>query len=134
VVLYFIFCCVVALGGDPAKVEALGFHQPIGDCEHTTVVKYFSLYTRYKHTFLCPRRPADEFSLQCTDSFGTSSLPPSGAKWYKICGTPHESFWDFAFIVVQASILGAIVCGHIVRSNLRFHQPSPSVPKAFKFD
>lgn len=70
---------------NPEEHISISFHETIGDCTKTKVVKT-ALKDLEKRAFLC----ATDFDEKYFDFTCLKEVPPAGSSWYTVCGTAYE--------------------------------------------
>lgn len=70
---------------NPEDHRSTSFHETIGNCSETKVVKTI-LKDLQKKAFLC----ATDYDEKYYDFKCMKETPPAGSSWYTICGTPYE--------------------------------------------
>lgn len=87
---------------DPTTHRSTSVHQTIGPCH----VEAIDITGAKRFEFLCAADYDEDFSFACL-----SEPPPDGARWYTVCGKPHEHFGLWLGAVSGLAALGMALFG-----------------------
>ena len=105
---YAVLVFTMALGR-PEAVVATGVHQEYGPCGVTA--SDLSGYTRKR--YLCAADFDEDFRF-CPGE----PLPPAGATWYSLCGTPFgENRWKYMSAVAALGTVGTLYFAWLILSR-----------------
>ncbi|XP_050360894.1 uncharacterized protein LOC126780446 isoform X2 [Nymphalis io] len=98
--VHYITYWVFVVFFNPEKEWSSGLHEPVGPCNEVASLTSPFGQTLYKRKYFCPKDYNEEyFDFHCVGG----KLPPNGANWYTICGTPFENRVEY--ITVLSTIL-----------------------------
>lgn len=89
----------IALSFDPATHRSTGVHQTVGEC----YVEAQDVTGLTRHLYLCADDYDEGFSFDC------AATPVDGARWYTVCGRPHDAFGAWATGVGALTLAIALV-------------------------
>ncbi|CAB3225421.1 unnamed protein product [Arctia plantaginis] len=100
--LHYLIYLAFVIFFDPATHVSTGLHEPVGPChEVATLVTPFGQELE-KRKYFCPSNYDEKyFDFRCVGN----KLPPNGATWYTICGTPFENRVEYITILSTILIL-----------------------------
>jgi hypothetical protein len=96
-VAYFIVLIIAVTAFDPATHVSTGVHETIGPCDITAT----DITGATRRAFLCLDDFDEDYDASC------KGRPPSGARWYTICGRPFERRGLWMGAVISLSTLAA---------------------------
>lgn len=84
-VVHYVTFTVIHMVFNPEEHFSTSFHETIGDCSKTETVRTLLKDLR-KRAFLC----VSDYDEKYFDFKCLKEMPPSGSRWYTVCGTPYE--------------------------------------------
>src|SRR5690606_28995256 len=99
IVAYFavLVACVALFR--PETHQSTSVHQTVGAC----YVEAADITGMTRFEFLCVTDFDEDFSFACLPS-----PPPSGARWYTVCGRPHTHFLRWLAAVLGLGVAGSL--------------------------
>jgi len=96
---HFAAFALIALLFDPGSHRSTGVHQQVGEC----YVEAQDITGLVRHRYLCANDFDEPFDFAC------ATQPADGARWYTVCGTPHDDRDAFIGGVGALGLLGLLL-------------------------
>ncbi|MHC4836899.1 MAG: DUF7802 domain-containing protein [Planctomycetota bacterium] len=101
---------VIALAFDPATHVSTGVHQTYGPCD--VEARDIAGFTR--RVYVCAEAFDEDYRFDCG-----APAPADGARWYTVCGRPHERFASWLVGVVAPGLFGGALFWILLVGQIR---------------
>lgn len=118
---YSIYLCFVIFF-NPEKEVSVGLHEPVGPCNEVAYLTTPFGQELAKRKYFCPTDYDEKyFNFHCVGN----RLPPNGATWYTICGTPFENRVEYITVISTIIVIASGVFYILYFKTASDQQSSP---------